>query len=322
MDYKFDFGNRVLNLPCSVLSILERVDTAKLRTLIALAAVNGAADCGSLAGMSGLTEDEVKDSIGFWCGAGVIEPIRDGTATAKPTVNVHVSANGNKVSVIQSGEMPHYTGKEVEALFAEKGEMKLLIDECQRTLGKMLSIGEINKMIALVDYYRLPCEFVLLLVGRCREIGKGTVPYIVRTGISLYNRGIVTVNGLEEMIRAEDATRSTEYTVRRLFGIGDRAMTERERKFISNWTAWQIPEDMLELVYDITVDNTTKPSMPYMNKVLSTWREAGYKTADDVRSAIEKYREKKDAQRSVSSFDKDEFFEAALRHSMEIHKKT
>lgn len=216
--------------------------------------------------------------------------------------------------------MPSYTGKEIEALFSDRQELGAFVDECQRILGKLLSTTEINKLIGLVDYYRFSGDFILLLVKRCVELQKGSVPYIVRTAVSYYNNGVVTIEALEDRLREEDEYSAMEMSIRKLFGMGKRSLTEKEKRFIKNWTEWQIPDDMLELVYQITVDNTKGPSMPYMNKILTSWREAGYKTAADARAATELYRQKK-ASAVGSSFDRDEFFEAAIRHSLEIHGK-
>lgn len=315
LDFEFQYKNSVINLPASATADILRADVGELRVLLALARY-GFDDADRVAEAAGVDSGALLRSIDFWRGAGVIAVSERSEGV---TVSVHegVGTDSNRVSVVSSGDLPHYTGKEIEAIFAKNGEMRDFIDECQRILGKMLSSSEINKLIALVDVYRFSCEYVLLLVGRCAEIGKGSVPYILKTGVSLYNGGIVTVEGLEEKIRAEDACRSVEGRLRTLLGIGDRAFTEREKKFIANFAQLQIPDDMLELAYNITVDNTSKPSMPYMNKVLTTWREAGYKSADDVRAAIEAYKQKKSGEVGASSFDKDEFFEAALRRSMD-----
>lgn len=314
-DFEFQYKNSVINLPASAADDLSKADASELRVLIALARY-GFEDAESVASAAGVEGDELIRAIDFWRGAGVIAASERGEGIS---VSVHegVGTDSNRVTVVTSGDLPHYTGKEIEAIFAQNGEMSAFIDECQRILGKMFSSSEINKLIALVDVYRFSCEYVTLLVRRCAEIGKGSVPYILKTGVSLYNGGIVSVEGLEEKIRAEDACRTVEGKLRTLLGIGNRAFTEREKKFIANFAKLQIPDDMLELAYNITVDNTTKPSMPYMNKVLTTWREAGYKTADDVRAAIEAYKQKKSTVVGASSFDKDEFFEAALRRSMD-----
>lgn len=315
LDFEFQYKNSVISLPASAATELSRADISELRVLVALARY-GFEDADRVASAAGVDHEALLRAIDFWRGAGVIS-VSERSEGISVSVHEGVGTDANRVTVVSSGDLPHYTGKEIEAIFAKNSEMHDLVDECQRILGKMLSSGEINKLIALVDVYRFSCEYVALLVGRCVEIGKGSIPYILKTGVSLYNGGIVTVEGLEEKIRAEDACRSVEGKLRGLLGIGDRAFTEREKKFIANFAKLQIPDDMLELAYNITVDNTSKPSMPYMNKVLTTWREAGYKTADDVRAAIEAYKQKKSGVVGASSFDKDEFFEAALRRSMD-----
>lgn len=320
MKVRFQYGDRVLSLPGRVLERLSEAGQAELKLLLALAGSDGEADPDVLSGQTGLGSEDVMRGLDFWRGAGVIAA--DGGTPGNVAVTEHRS-EGVRVSVVHSGDAPAYTGKEIERLFEQNDGLRKMIDECQRLLGKLLSVGEINKLIGLIDSYRFPEEFVLLLVKRCVESGKGSVPYIVRSAISLYNSGIVTVEALEDKIREDDEYSAMELTLRRLMGWDKRALTEREKRFVKNWTEWQIPDDMLRLVYDITVDATKGPSMPYMNKVLTGWREAGYKTADDARAAMEQYKQKKAAAATgKSSFNRDEFFEAAIRNSLEKHGKS
>ena len=63
---------------------------------------------------------------------------------------------------------------------------------------------------------------------------------------------------------------------------------------------------------EITVDTINKPSMPYANKILERWFADGYKTVADVDNAMDEYKRKKN---DGSSFDVNEFFEAALRRT-------
>lgn len=318
MKIRFQYGERVLNLPAKALERIADADAAELRFLLALSETGGDPDLSDIAGRIGISEEDALRALNFWRGAGVLSADAD----VKPVaVSEHLTDGGNKISVVHTGDMPSYTGKEIERLFAENDRLRGLIDECQRLLSKMLSVNEINKIIGLCDYYRFSGDFILLLVKRCVEIGKGSVPYIVRTAISCYNRGIVTVEALEDKIRADDEYSAMEFTLRKLMGWGKRSLTEKEKRFVQNWTDWKIPDDMLTLVYEITVDATKGPSMPYMNKVLTSWREAGYKTAGDAKAAMEQYKQKKAAAAGGSSFDRDEFFEAAIRHSLEKHGK-
>ena len=52
-----------------------------------------------------------------------------------------------------------------------------------------------------------------------------------------------------------------------------------------------------------------------MNKVLQNWYNSGYKTLDEVDNALAEYRRTHENGTTESSFDTDEFFEAALRRS-------
>ena len=113
---------------------------------------------------------------------------------------------------------------------------------------------------------------------------------------------------------------------RTLSGVGKRSFTERESKFLTQWGKWNIKPDLLKLAYEVSVDATGAPSMPYINKVLSNWKEAGYTTAEQVVKAMEQYKQKKESRpaavSSNSTFDTDEFFEAALRRTLAMHENS
>ena len=82
-----------------------------------------------------------------------------------------------------------------------------------------------------------------------------------------------------------------------------------------------ISNEVMKLAYEVAVNSTGSPSMPYTNKVLSNWKEAGYTTAEQVKAAMEEYQQKKENKGAAaqSSFGTDEFFEAALRRSLALH---
>ena len=82
---------------------------------------------------------------------------------------------------------------------------------------------------------------------------------------------------------------------------------------LESWVCkMQYGEEMLTRAYEMTVDAIGKPSMPYAHKILERWFADGYKTVADVDAALADYKRKKSG---GSSFDVDEFFEAALRRT-------
>ena len=71
---------------------------------------------------------------------------------------------------------------------------------------------------------------------------------------------------------------------------------------------------IIEKAYDITVAATSKPSIHYANAILEKWYAEGVRTLADVEALLEK-REQEKAEDSTSSFDIDDFFNAALKRS-------
>ena len=83
---------------------------------------------------------------------------------------------------------------------------------------------------------------------------------------------------------------------------------------VEKWVcAMQYSFDIIQLAYEITVNATAKPSIPYANTILERWYNEGYKTVDEIEHSIADYRRKKMA--GSSSFDVDDFFEAALKRT-------
>ena len=89
--------------------------------------------------------------------------------------------------------------------------------------------------------------------------------------------------------------------------------TAKEKKMIENWICtMQYGTEVIRLAYDATVDAISKPSIAYANTILERWYAEGYRTVDDVTAAMEAYRRQK---LGGSSFDIDDFFEAALKNT-------
>ena len=55
-------------------------------------------------------------------------------------------------------------------------------------------------------------------------------------------------------------------------------------KYAKSWLEMGISEELIGLAYEKTCVNTGGLSWPYMNKILSSWHAAGYKTAADVQN--------------------------------------
>ena len=343
------YGSSILNLPSAALDRIATADEGELKVLIALGdpSLRAAWDSEAVAERLGISTDAVEGALQFWRGAGILKKNCGKTAIVEsnddqPVQKTSPSGSAGKqsapqrkeekpfepprasVTIIRSDDgTPHYTAEEIERIFAENGELSGMIDECQNILGKMFNPTEVNKLMALSEYFRLDCEYILLLCYHCQRMGKASVPYLDKLARSLYNEGVDTVDALGDRLGQMEAAADLGNFYRTLCGAGKRAFTDRENKFLAQWTKWGVSEDVLRLAYEVAVDGTGAPSMPYTNKVLSNWMEAGYTTAEQVKAAMEEYKQKKEnrgATASQSSFATDEFFEAALKRSLALHE--
>ncbi|MBE6607475.1 MAG: DnaD domain protein [Ruminococcaceae bacterium] len=317
MNLNIEFGNGVISLPEKALNVLQSASSTEIKLLVYIASDKSVRENFShedAALMLGVNTDDIANALKFLVDSGLVS---GEISREKADISVRVKKAGERsVTVIKAGnDAPTYTGAEIEAIFSQKSDIRLLVDECQRIFGKMFTLMEINRVISLADYYRFDNEYVVTLFQYAAKIGKPSVPYVDKMGRELYNQGIVTLDSLEKKIKQLEDFSTVEGFVRRLFGMGERKLTSKEAKFVEMWSQESYPQTMIELAYEISVNNTGAPSMPYINKTLTNWREAGYRTTEEVVKSIDKYRQEKQDKRDQTTRKMDDPMEEAILSS-------
>lgn len=311
--------------PKSALEVIKRASGDDLKVLVCLCACEGNADEKKLTKLSGCKSESVRDALSFWRGAGVIETAdgkseengKDMTETdAQPEAQAeHKEEKASNKKLERSAELPNYTSAELSKILEERNETATLINECNNILGKVLNVHEINVLIGLLDYLGLDCEYIMMLLTYCVNNGKKTVHYAEKTAFALYDAGITTAAELSEELRRRDLVASMQGRIRTLFGLGERAFTTKEKKFISAWVGEMgYSIEVIEKAYEVTADATGNASLPYANSVLERWFKEGHRTLEDIEMSYKKNAEGKGA--GESSFDTDDFFEAAIKRAL------
>ena len=216
-------------------------------------------------------------------------------------------------------DLPVYTGEEFSELVNKNGLMPFF-GEIQRILDVNLSRHDYERLLGIYDYYKLDKEYLLMLAIHCSKINKRSVAYLAKTVAALYDENVDTPQKLESKLKNVERAYQMEPRLRKLLGIGERALTPNENKYIEKWVGeWRYSYEITEKAYYITVDNTQKTSMSYMNKVLKNWHDNGYDTREKIENALEEYKRSKQpgGANSDSSFDLHDFFNKALKRSYE-----
>ncbi len=322
MKYIINYGNGAKVFPRSVLDVIKRAGEADLKVLLCLCAGEGEADVKKLTRLTGCGEDDIRNALAFWRGAGVIDAVGNGASsdkkqsTCEPSDDQGLAAEpAEKTKKLRAvDELPSYTSDQLSDILEKRQEMVTLIDECQNIMGKVFNVKEINVIIGLVDYLELEFEYIMILMSHCASLGKKTLHYVEKTAFALYDSGICTADQLMTELEQRERAAAIEGKIRSLFGLGSRAFTSKEKKFIANWVGeYGYGIDIIQKAYELTADATGNASIPYANSIIERWNAEGLRTL----AAIEQsYQKKAEVKSHEGTFDTDDFFEAAVRRSL------
>ena len=312
---KLNFKQEVLVLPASVLSHLDAATPEQLHILLWLASdLSLASKHKQLAKLAGCDTATARDAIAFWCDCGVLGDAGESVPTMA-TVSTDVPV---KKKLQRADELPNYTSTELAELLEARASVRVLIDEAQRILGKMFNPNEVNIMVGMLDYLGMNEECILLLLAHCKRIGKSNLRAIEKYAYTMVDKGINDVESMEDEICTVEAMHTFEGEVRALFGMKSRALTSKEGKMLSAWLSFGYNIDIVRMAYEITVNATGEPSLPYTNAILEKWNANAWKTTDEIEAGMNAEREKREGNATPkkelgNSFDTDDFFEAALQ---------
>lgn len=331
MKYKINYGNGVGVFPKSVFDVIARTGSVELKVLLGVCSLEGSVDIKKLSKLISCTESDVKDAISFWRGAGIIEVLDGEAKTEAEAEDVAVVTASKKKEndapaapeksedkekkLKKSNELPRYTSEELAVILESREDIVSLINESQNIIGKVFNLKEISVIIGLIDYLGLDSEYILILLTYCVSIDKKSLHYIESTAFSLYDAGVTEPAQLTEEIRRRELAASSEGQIRKIFGIGTRAFTSKEKKFIYSWlNDMRYTVEIITRAYEVSANATGKASFPYTNAVLERWNSENLRTLEEIEAADKKNQES--TANDGSSFDTDDFFAAAVRRSL------
>ncbi len=218
--------------------------------------------------------------------------------------------------IIPLGERPAYSEADVLSAMNKDGNFRLLYGEIQRLLGRAMNTEELKILLSFDRYLGLPCEVVSLLVSYCKDKArqKGNLrnPSLRTIEKEAYRWAEMGIDTLEEavaFIQKQNLKNTRLSRLMDLLQIRGRSLTAAEEKYALSWLEMGVSNEVIAMAYERTCINTGGMRWPYMNKILTSWHEAGYKTAEQVRNG-----DRKDAA-AQRQLDSDE--QAAIARMMQ-----
>lgn len=316
-----DFYIKALPHSASSTAAFPEATAEELRVLIAAIELNGTkTSLSAVAARAGTSIPRTKASLRLW--------ESEGALAFSETPN----------NIIDEFEPAEDTveAKKTAATIRSEG-LRTLHEEIARIIEKpALDREEVNRVTALTTELALSPEYIITLASFLKEKREASgneaklrVGNIVNRAKSLAEKGIDTLEMLERHIELTEQDTKDEHEIRTILGIWGRAISKTQKEYFKKWmNDYCFGSDIISEAYDIAALNTKNGSLPYMDRVLTSWHEAGLKTAEECRNydtaRLKEKRDKRSAKKpsktepetpKYGNFDPSAAFMAALDRS-------
>lgn len=278
----------------------------------------------------GSSEADVNEALDYWVNEGVL--VKDGESAAEyspVSSDSHLlskdekkaPANDSKADISSVHEellLPTY--EQVAVRMDEDRSISDLINQIQIMLGRSTGYDMNARILQMIDGYGFEAEIILRLIQYCIDQNKTSNAFILSVAKNWYKNEIFTLEQADAYIDEHGNAQGVYNEFRVLTGLTAPKATPKQEEFFIKWHKLGISVEMMVLAYNTTIENTGKISFAYMDKVLVSWNESGYKNPDDVEKGKQSFKEKQKASRS-RSYDIDKAIDSSENGELVYTKK-
>ncbi len=265
---------------------------------------------GTLARAAGCSPARAKAALRYWAECGVLtcaeEEATEGEAA--PSVGApkeeEDAAKGAGTAPVPEAPVTHdaphprplrrearvtpRAAGESAATIAEKPGRRTFIETCEQTVGRVFNTAELGLLTGMLEELPFSEEYLLTLIFYCKKkLKRFSLHYVEKMAFTMLERECLTLEELNSYLSALDRFQSEEWALRRMFGMGERSFSQKEKAYLLRWTGeWGYGREIIGIAYDIAVDRTGKLSLPYMDKLLGAFSAAGCRTVEEVEAYL------------------------------------
>ena len=299
MSYHIDLGqwNQIFAVPTSVVDRhMKLASEAQLKVLLYLLRHAGdQKDDADIADALGVSSDEVRNAVAFWCERGLIR--QDG-GELSPQQN-HARSDISAPEVPKEDVKKNHTAISravrpdsafVSRLLKEDTILAGLMEEAQSVLRKPLSPGDTATLVMLYDTFGLPCEVIAMLLHYLADSGSANMRAVERLGIAWSDNGVNSAEAAEREIERMASSREAWGRVCALLGLHNAGRpTQAQLASAERWVnTWRFNDEMIAEAYDRCVNTKGAYNMSYINAILKKWYEKRIFSLDALRAFEER----------------------------------
>ena len=227
-----------------------------------------------LSNLLNLPEARVEEAIRYWIGRGVLLPRDRDSRPVKAEPVLLAGERAEPCPAPPAGSVKN----------PSSGELTFLVECMENQLHRPVTPVEYKSVIHILEYIRLPADVVLMAIEYCISVDKMNARYLEKLCADWADRGITSHEAAEEYLSRLKQERNNEAQIKRLFGIENRNLIESEKKCVSRWLEeFRFGPEVIGFAYERMIGTIGKLSFPYINKILQSWHEKGYRTLEEIR---------------------------------------
>ncbi len=247
------------------------------------------------------TENDVNRALKYWEKEGILQLGYDeegnltdiafssycnpGSAPVEPST-ASIGQTPEQKKALKAADI---TTKRIAEL-GQRDEIRELFFMAQQYIKKPLTRIEMQKICFFYDTLKMTPELIAYLMEYCISKNHTSFRYMEKVALSWHEAGVK--NEKEARMKTENYNREY-YEIFRALGIHGRAPVNAEILLMKKWLeTYGLPMDLIAEACNRTVMNTAKPSLNYVDGILTKWHTRGVKTIEDVTALDEEHEQK------------------------------
>ena len=260
-----------------------------------------------------LLESDVIQAFNYWQEEGVLTVLND--SVSFNIANKNTAPSQKLQATKPKATRPSYTSGDISRALSENPNLSEMVTLAQEILGKALNASDTETIYWFYEGLKFSPEVILMLLEYCVSKEKRRMSYIEKVAIGWHERGITSMEAVNDFIEKESEHSGFVYSVRKLLGITDRALSQNEEQHINRWhEMYKMDEEMISFAYEQCIMQTAKLSFPYMEKILERWYKQGIHTVSQAKQDNEQFKNSQGSNPSDSSYNSYDVFNDGYDH--------
>jgi len=180
-------------------------------------------------------------------------------------------------------DRPQYSIEELTVYRAQSKDVERMFSKAEQALGKLLKYTDMNIIFGLYDWLRLPTDVIEYLLSYCEDHGHRNLRYIEKCAIDWADNG---VDDLEKALVYVQTFDRGYRSILKQMGKLSAFPTPAQRGLMDKWLhEMKMPLEVILAACDKTTLNAEKPSLSYVDGILTKWFKKGIASMDGVAKA-------------------------------------